>query len=172
VTDKQLEASRIVEAPPDKIFALLTTPDRHPELDASGAVRGSRTHHPLSAVGDVFEMEMHGEDMGDYVVDNHVVTFEPDREIAWAPATHGGDRGGQVWTYRLEPRDSGGGTLVNINTASATELETLSGVGEVIAAAIVDYRTQNGPFTSVDQLEDVSGIGPATMEEIRDSVTV
>lgn len=65
-----------------------------------------------------------------------------------------------------------GGTLVNINTASATELETLSGVGEVIAAAIVDYRTQNGPFTSVDQLEDVSGIGPATMEEIRDSVTV
>jgi competence protein ComEA len=65
-----------------------------------------------------------------------------------------------------------GGTLVNVNTASATELETLSGIGEVIAAAIVDYRTQNGPFTSVDQLEDVSGIGPATMEEIRDSVTV
>jgi competence protein ComEA len=65
-----------------------------------------------------------------------------------------------------------GSTLVNVNTASATELETLSGIGEVIAAAIVDYRTQNGPFTSVDQLEDVSGIGPATMEEIRDSVTV
>jgi competence protein ComEA len=64
------------------------------------------------------------------------------------------------------------GTLVNVNSASATELETLSGIGEVIAAAIVDYRTQNGPFTSVDQLEDVSGIGPATMEEIRDSVTV
>jgi competence protein ComEA len=70
------------------------------------------------------------------------------------------------------PGTGTGGTLVNINTASATELETLSGVGEVIAAAIVDYRTQNGPFTSVDQLEDVSGIGPATMEEIRDSVTV
>jgi competence protein ComEA len=67
---------------------------------------------------------------------------------------------------------STGGTLVNINTASATELETLSGIGEVIAAAIVDYRTQNGPFASVDQLEDVSGIGPATMEEIRASVTV
>jgi competence protein ComEA len=64
------------------------------------------------------------------------------------------------------------GALVNINTASATELEALDGVGEVIAAAIVDYRTQNGPFTSVDQLEDVSGIGPSTMEGIRDSVTV
>ena len=126
MTDKQLEASRIVEAPPDKIFALLSTPDRHPELDASGTVRGSRTHQPLAAVGDVFEMEMHGEDMGDYVVDNHVVAFEPDREIAWAPATHGGDRGGQVWTYRLEPRDSGGGTLVtHVYDWSGVTLERL-----------------------------------------------
>jgi competence protein ComEA len=62
--------------------------------------------------------------------------------------------------------------LINVNTASATELEELDGVGEVIAAAIVDYRTENGPFTSVDELEDVSGIGPSTMEGIRDSVTV
>ena len=68
--------------------------------------------------------------------------------------------------------ESGGGALVNVNTASATELEALDGVGEVIAAAIVDYRTQNGPFTSVDQLEDVSGIGPSTLEAIRDAVTV
>jgi competence protein ComEA len=68
--------------------------------------------------------------------------------------------------------DAGGGALVNVNTASATELETLDGIGEVIAAAIVDYRTQNGPFTSVDQLEDVSGIGPSTLEAIRDAVTV
>ena len=63
-------------------------------------------------------------------------------------------------------------TLIDVNTASATELEALDGVGEVIAAAIVQYRTENGPFTSVDQLEDVSGIGPATLEGIRDSVTV
>jgi competence protein ComEA len=62
--------------------------------------------------------------------------------------------------------------LININTASATELETLSGIGEVLAATIVEYRTQNGPFASVDDLLDVSGIGPATLEEIRDQVTV
>jgi competence protein ComEA len=62
--------------------------------------------------------------------------------------------------------------IVNINTATATEFETLSGIGEVLAAAIVDYRTENGPFTSVDELEDVSGIGPSTLEEIRDQVTV
>jgi len=64
------------------------------------------------------------------------------------------------------------GGLINVNTATATELEELPGVGEVIAQAIVDYRTENGPFTSVDQLLDVSGIGDATLENLRDLVTV
>jgi competence protein ComEA len=62
--------------------------------------------------------------------------------------------------------------LINVNTASATELEALPGVGEVIAQAIVDYRTENGPFASVEQLLDVSGIGDATLEDIRELVTV
>ena len=62
--------------------------------------------------------------------------------------------------------------LININSASATELETLSGIGEVLAATIVEYRDQNGPFASVEDLMDVSGIGPATLDEIRDQVTV
>jgi competence protein ComEA len=64
------------------------------------------------------------------------------------------------------------GGLINVNTATATELEELPGVGEVIAQAIVDYRTENGPFTTVEQLIDVSGIGDATLENIRDLVTV
>ena len=62
--------------------------------------------------------------------------------------------------------------LININSASATELESLSGIGEVLAATIIEYRDQNGPFVTVDDLMDVSGIGPATLEEIRDQVTV
>jgi competence protein ComEA len=67
---------------------------------------------------------------------------------------------------------SAGTTLVNINAASETELETLPGVGPVTAAAIIDYRTQNGPFSAVDDLIDVSGIGPSTLEEIRPFATV
>jgi len=73
------------------------------------------------------------------------------------------------------PPVSGGavaGGLIDVNTATAIELEELPGVGEVIAQAIVDYRTENGPFTSIDQLVDVSGIGDATLESIRDLVTV
>lgn len=74
----------------------------------------------------------------------------------------------------VDPGSTGTSTdgVININTASATEFETLSGIGEVLAGAIVDFRTENGPFASVDDLESVSGIGPATLEEIRDQVTV
>jgi competence protein ComEA len=64
------------------------------------------------------------------------------------------------------------GVLVNINTADQATLETLNGVGPVLAAAIVQYRTEHGPFTSVDQLDEVSGIGPSTLEDLRSQVTV
>jgi competence protein ComEA len=65
-----------------------------------------------------------------------------------------------------------GTSLVNVNVASAEELETLPGIGEVLAATIIEYREQNGPFASVDQLIEVSGIGEVTLEEIRELVTV
>jgi competence protein ComEA len=68
------------------------------------------------------------------------------------------------------PGSAGG--LINVNTATAAELEALSGIGEVLAATIIEYRTENGPFVSVEDLMDVSGIGPATLEEIRDQITV
>jgi competence protein ComEA len=62
--------------------------------------------------------------------------------------------------------------LVNINTADEATLETLNGVGPVLAAAIIQYRTEHGPFASIDQLDEVSGIGPATLEDLRSQVTV
>jgi competence protein ComEA len=64
------------------------------------------------------------------------------------------------------------GSLVNLNTATAEQLDTLSGVGPSTAAAIIAHRDQNGPFTSVDQLLDVRGIGEAKLEQLRDLVTV
>jgi competence protein ComEA len=64
------------------------------------------------------------------------------------------------------------GQPVNINTASADELDTLPGVGPTTAEAIIAYREQNGPFTSVDQLLDVRGIGDAKLEQLRNLVTI
>jgi competence protein ComEA len=67
--------------------------------------------------------------------------------------------------------DDPGGPL-NVNTASAEELEALPGVGPATAAAIVEEREAHGPFGSPDDLERVRGIGPAKLAAIRDLVTV
>lgn len=67
---------------------------------------------------------------------------------------------------------AGSGPLVNINTAGQAELEELPGVGPVTAAAILQWRTDHGPFTSVDELMEVSGIGEATLAEMAPFVTL
>ena len=61
---------------------------------------------------------------------------------------------------------------IDLNTADVALLTTLPGIGEVKANAIVRYREANGPFSSIEALLDVSGIGPATVEAIRDLVTL
>ena len=61
---------------------------------------------------------------------------------------------------------------VNINTATKEQLDSLKGIGPTKAQAIIDYRTKHGPFKSVDDLEKVPGIGPATMKDIRKDITV
>ena len=61
---------------------------------------------------------------------------------------------------------------ININTASETELQTITGIGPVLSGRIVEYRTLNGPFQSVDDLVNVKGIGPATLEKMRNEITL
>ncbi len=61
--------------------------------------------------------------------------------------------------------------LVNINSATATELANLKGLGDAKAKAIVAYREKNGPFKSVDDLEQVSGIGDKLLASLRPQVT-
>jgi competence protein ComEA len=61
---------------------------------------------------------------------------------------------------------------LDLNTATAEQLDTLPGVGPATAAAIVSHRERNGPFATVDGLLDVRGIGPAKLEALRDLVTV
>lgn len=62
--------------------------------------------------------------------------------------------------------------LVNINTADAAALQTLSGIGEATAKAIIDDRTKNGPFASIEDLMRVSGIGEKKFEKIRSYICV
>lgn len=71
-----------------------------------------------------------------------------------------------------EVSGSGATGLVSLNRATAADLETLPGVGPVLASRIVSYREENGPFQQVEDLLGVPGIGEAKLASIRDLVTV
>ena len=62
--------------------------------------------------------------------------------------------------------------VLNLNTATASELDALPGVGPATAKAIIDHRTKKGPFTKVEDLLNVSGIGPSKLAALRDQVAV
>jgi competence protein ComEA len=70
------------------------------------------------------------------------------------------------------PPPDGSGGLLNLNTATVSDLDGLPGIGPVLAQRIVDHRTSAGPFTSVEELDDVPGIGPTIANELADLVTV
>ena len=61
---------------------------------------------------------------------------------------------------------------VDLNTATAEELDTLPGIGESLARRIIAYREANGPFGSIEEIMEVSGIGEAKFAELKDRVTV
>ena len=62
--------------------------------------------------------------------------------------------------------------LININTASAADLDTLPSIGPTLAERIIEYREQNGPFISVEDIINVPGIGPGNYERFKDMITV
>ena len=81
---------------------------------------------------------------------------------------------GQASTASSSPvgASSGASGLIDLNTADSRQLETLPGIGSVMAGRIIAHRESNGPFASIDDVENVPGIGPKTLESIRPLVTV
>ena len=70
------------------------------------------------------------------------------------------------------PRDNISGTLVDLNAASSEELQTLPGIGPGRAEAIIDHRESHGPFTRIEDILEVSGIGEKTFESIQHLIRV
>jgi len=113
MTDPQdvVTVERLIPAPAGTIFAYLTDPAKHREIDGSGTVRDPKGDAPQLVKGSTFGMSMK---MGlPYSMVSTVIEFEPDRLIAWqttGPTAIGRFVGGRIWRYELEPAD--GGTLV------------------------------------------------------------
>lgn len=101
--DRSVSVSRLIDAPADAIFDVLTNPARHAEIDGSGTVRGAKDTEPERLkMGAKFGMKM--KLVIPYDMRSTVVEFEEDRLIAWA------HYGKHRWRYELEPSD--GGTMV------------------------------------------------------------
>ena len=146
-------------------------------VDVDGAVAspgvyrlkdGARVSQAIDAAGGLTaEADVTGLNRAAKVTDGQKIYVLTVGEQQAASAT-GGAEGGAA-TVSGAGASSG---LVNINTASAAELQTLSGIGPSMAQSIIDERTQNGAFASVDDLMRVSGIGEKKLAKIKDCICV
>ncbi|MDT7708213.1 MAG: hypothetical protein QOG20_3820 [Pseudonocardiales bacterium] len=117
-TSRKLQASKVIEAPADVIFALLADPNRHQELDDAGMIRGvAGDAPPIKGIGQIFAMNMNQAAMGDYRMINTVTAYVPDARIGWAPALDPScdlaeklgdmDASGHTYTYDLHEVEGG-----------------------------------------------------------------
>lgn len=108
MTEQRFAVTRTIAAPPSKVFALLTDPDRHQDTEPGDWVRDAVDPKPITGTGQIFVINMFLEFAGGhYVMHNLVTEFEQDRTIAWLPGQPGEngqhEPGGWWWRYDLAP---------------------------------------------------------------------
>ncbi|WP_133754353.1 ComEA family DNA-binding protein [Naumannella halotolerans] len=143
------------------------------EVEEPGVVElaaGSRVDDALAAAGGLSEGADPAElNLAQPLSDGQQIVVgsssEPAGEVRGGGDSGGGDNGATTGA-------EGSGTKININTATAGELEALPGVGPKTAAKIIAWRTEQGPFASIEELQDVSGIGPKTYAELAPLISV
>jgi competence protein ComEA len=121
---------------------------------------GARVADAITAAGGALPgADLTGLNLARKVVDGEMISVGVPAPPGGAPAGAGGGGGG-------------GGGPVNLNTATVAELQTLPGIGEVLAQRIVEYRDRHGGFRAVTDLRQVEGIGDAKFQQLKDKVTV
>ena len=129
---------------------------------------GARVSQAIDAAGGLTaEANVTGLNRASKITDGQKIYVPTVGEQQTAAAVGGAESGAST-----TPGTGSSSGLVNINTASAAELQTLSGIGPSMAQSIIDERTQNGAFASVDDLMRVSGIGEKKLAKIKDCICV
>lgn len=100
-SSSKLSVSVVTDAPIPALFDFLTVPANHVRLDGSGRLM-SASQDPIRAVGDSFIVEMEDPHSGRYTVENHVVEFVPDVQIAWTPGRPGAEPAGVRWDWQFD----------------------------------------------------------------------
>ncbi|MFC4947357.1 SRPBCC family protein [Pseudonocardia sp. GCM10023141] len=117
-TSKKLQASKVIKAPAEKIFALISDPSRHADIDGADMLRGVEgTSAPIGGIGQTFVMNMHADDLGDYRMVNHVTAYVPGSRVGWGPSLDPTcelaeklgemDASGHTYTYDLNEVEGG-----------------------------------------------------------------
>ena len=143
-------------------------------VHVAGAVNEPGVHFLLygSRVKDAIEKSGGLTDNADTNLINLAMPLNDGMQV-WVPAVQvdlGWEAGGE--DSNKDPADDHSLKLININTATQAELETLTGIGPVIAKAIIRFRLENGPFKEIAEIQSVAGIGPVTFEKIQPYITV
>ncbi len=135
---------------------------------------GSRVQDAVAAAGGALpSADLSAVNLARVVSDGEQIQVPKPGQQMTAPVGGGAAAGPGSSASTGSPNASGApGAPVNLNTADATGLDALPGVGPVLAARIVQWRTENGRFTSVDELGEVSGIGDKVLARLRPLVTV
>ncbi len=165
------------DASPDDESSAKSSSAAEVYVDVDGAVvrpgvyrlkDGARVSQAIDAAGGLTaEADVAGLNRASKVTDGQKI-YVPTVGEQQAAAAVGGAESGAATT----PGAGSSSELVNINTASAAELQTLSGIGPSMAQSIIDERTKNGAFASVDDLMRVSGIGEKKLAKIKDCICV
>lgn len=165
------------DASPDDESSAKSSSAAEVYVDVDGAVvrsgvyrlkDGARVSQAIDAAGGLTaEADVTGLNRASKVADGQKI-YVPKVGEQQTVSADGGADGGAVLASGAN--DVAG--LVNINTASAAELQTLSGIGPSMAQSIIDERTKNGAFASVDDLMRVSGIGEKKLAKIKDCICV
>ncbi|MCL2496568.1 MAG: helix-hairpin-helix domain-containing protein [Clostridiales bacterium] len=143
--------------------------------------QGSRVDDALKAAGlkedanvDIINLAAHLADGMEVIVIFRAEGEETDWQALVEKSAVITDSGAEVNTAETAAATSKASinTIININTASLSALQTLSGIGPVKAQSIITYREQHGPFQKIDDIKKVSGIGQATYDNIKDRIVV
>lgn len=125
---------------------------------------GSRVHEAVEMAGG-----LSSDAAEEYVNLAQVIT---DGEQIYIPTLEEAQEQGLKIGSSSSASDEDESGLININTATSEELQSLSGIGQTKAEAIIAYRESNGDFSSIEDITNVSGIGESTYEKIKDQITV
>jgi hypothetical protein len=153
--ERTIQVTGKVEAPPAALFAVLSDPARHVEVDGADMLRGLDSGpSPVTGTGDAWVMNMEQDGIGRYQMRSEVVLYERDRVIAWAPAIHPPgalshvigelDPSGHVWAWELEPAPDGG--------SHVTHTYDWSGVKDEGAIGLYPRVTAEQMSASIDRL--------------------